>query len=300
MKFIVIGSVKSTEIVIRQAIKNGYKPDHIYGLSKDSSTKVSGYVDLSKVAEEHNVAFTSFEKINDHTEEIREKKPDIIFVVGLSQLVSQEIISAASDCVIGLHPTKLPQFRGRAAIPWQILLGVRESAVSLFQIGEGMDDGDIICQESYEIKKTDYAQDVHNSVEIALMKALDSSMDQIMNGMISLKKQNELEASYLLIRREEDGLINWKDSAENIYDLIRATSSPYPGAFSFYEGEKVVFDKVELVKNDKIFGISGQIAAVYSDSFNVCVGDWIMNVSSYRSENPLHFTVGKKFISDGM
>src|SRR5699024_10571606 len=123
--------------------------------------------------------------------------------------------------------TALPKFRGRAAIPWQILLGVRESKCSLFYIDEGTDTGEIIDQETYLIHEDDYAKDVEKSSDTALGKMMERVIPEIKGDTLTSRKQNEDEATYLLKRVPEDGRIDWSQSIEDIHKLIRATSKPY-------------------------------------------------------------------------
>ena len=92
-------------------------------------------------------------KINDPAcvEELERLSADYIFVVGLSQIAGSRIIRAAKKGVIGFHPTALPRYRGRAAMVWQVLLGVTDAKCTLFFIDEGMDSGPILGQEPYRM-----------------------------------------------------------------------------------------------------------------------------------------------------
>ena len=98
----------------------------VFSLDEKYSKNVSGYYPIHKIAEENGIPYHKFRKINEeeNINLIKEISPDYIFVIGLSQLIDKEIIDSAKKGVIGYHPTPLPKFRGRAAIPWQILLGI--------------------------------------------------------------------------------------------------------------------------------------------------------------------------------
>ncbi len=295
MNFIVIGSVESSNIFLTKCIEMGFIPAHVFGLDEQYATNVSGFFPIYETAEEHRIPSTRFKKINDEINKINEIEPDYIFVIGLSQLISPELISCAKKGAIGLHPTPLPKFRGRAAIPWQILLGVRDSAVTLFKISEGMDDGDILWQEPYCIEPDDYAEDVHKKVYIALEKATEKLLSGLAEGTIKGVPQDNSKATYLLIRREEDGQIDWKEPVDKIYALIRAASTPYPGAFSFYEGKKVIFNKAEIINDSPYIGINGQIAKVENRKIYIVVNDKLLKITDYYVKEEVRFIVGKKF-----
>ena len=157
MKIVFIGSVSSSEVVLKELINEKLDIKMVFALDESVSENVSGYRPIDVIAEKNNIPFTKFTKINDekNIQIIKEIAPDYIFVIGLSQLVSQQIISTAKNGVIGFHPTPLPKFRGRAAMVWQVLLGIHETKCSMFFIDAGTDTGDVIAQEPYQIDDTD-------------------------------------------------------------------------------------------------------------------------------------------------
>ncbi|MCD2136462.1 methionyl-tRNA formyltransferase [Salinicoccus halitifaciens] len=295
---IFVGSVISSEIILRSLIENGLPPDKVFSLKDEYSANVSGYSDLSKIAREHGVDYVDFKNINDeeHVKVMEEMAPDYIFIVGLSQLVSPRIINAPRKGVIGFHPTALPKFRGRAAIPWQILLDVRESKSSLFYIDEGTDTGEIIDQETYLIGEDDYAEDVEAALNAALKRMVPRIVQKIKDDALTSRPQDEDAATYLLKRVPEDGRIDWNDSVRNIHKLIRATSKPYPGAFSHYKDKRVIFWRGEVHENNKYYGIPGQIIHSDEGSIDIFCKDGILRITDYETESEIRFIEGNKFI----
>lgn len=295
---IFIGSVVSSEIVLESLIENELPPDTVFSLKEDHSPNVSGYSDLSRVAKVNGISYVEFKHINDeeHIRRMEEAKPDYIFVIGLSQLVSPRIINAARIGVIGFHPTALPKFRGRAAIPWQILLGVRASKSSLFYIDDGTDTGEIIDQETYVIGGDDYAEDVEAASNAALKRMMPGVIQKMKEEELTSRPQDREVATYLLKRVPEDGRIDWNDSVRDIHKLIRATSRPYPGAFSTYRGEKVIFWRGEVHKNDKYYGLPGQIIRSGEDGIEIFCRDGILKVTEYETEAGIRSIEGNKFI----
>ncbi len=298
-KTVFIGSVVSSKVALETLIDSGVRVNLVCALDEKYSKNVSDYYPIHKTAAVNNIPFVKFRKVDDMEilKAIQLISPDFIFVIGLSQIIPETILDLAEEYAIGFHPTPLPKFRGRAAIPWQILLGVTESKVSFFKLDEGMDSGDIIYQYPYEIKKDDYALDVYGKVCNAMKIALQNCLTDIYNGSVNFVKQNEDEATYLLARRPEDGKINWNWSGEEISTLIRATSKPYPGAFTHYRGDKVIFWKANLEKNDKYIGIPGQIAKINNaGDLGIVTKDSLLIVTEYTAEcrNGV-FSIGHKF-----
>ena len=210
-------------------------------------------------------------------------------------MVPQKMIDLAKKGVVGFHPTPLPKFRGRAAMVWQILLGVHETKCTLFLIDKGMDSGDILGQEEYIIEDTDYAIDVREKLLSSLSRLSCRVLKQMMDGSIEPKKQNEEEATYLLIRRPEDGQIDWKAPCVDIHRLIRAVSHPYPGAFGMYDGEhKIIIWRAEVIENKKYIGLPGQIAEINGASFGVVGIDGLVRVTDYENVDSVTLRVGHK------
>lgn len=299
-KTVFIGSVLSSKVALETLIETGIEVNLVCSLDERYSKNVSDYYPIHKVAEENKIPYIKFKNINSDEVilAIKEVKPDFIFVIGLSQIISKDILELANRYAIGFHPTPLPKFRGRAAIPWQIILGIRESKVSLFKLDEGMDSGDIIYQHPYIIDEDDYAIDVYNKVCSAMKHALKQCLPNIYNDSVKFIKQNEEEATYLLRRRPEDGKIDWSWPSKKIHTLIRAVSRPYPGAYAYYKDKKVIFWRANIQKNEKYIGIPGQIAWLGNNGeIGIVTGDALLIVTEYSIEDgDVKFTVGHKFV----
>ncbi len=297
MKSVVIGSVGSSKVVLEEMIKLEFPVNMVFSLDENYSKNVAGYEPIHELAKENNIPFTKFTKISDteNIEIIRDIGPDYIFVIGLSQIVPQEMIALAKKGVVGFHPTPLPKYRGRAALVWQILLGVHETKCSLFLIDEGIDSGDILGQEEYIIEDTDYAIDVKYKLLLAIKKLSNRVLRQIMDGTVQPVKQNDEEATYLLARRPEDGWIDWKIPATEVHKLIRAVSQPYPGAFGMYDGKhRIIIWRADILENKKYIGIPGQIAEISATYFDIIGTGGLIRVTDYENEDGVTLRVGHK------
>lgn len=297
MKTILIGSVISSQIMLEEMIATNFPIDMVFSLDERYSENVSGYYPIHETAEKHGIPCVKFKKIStdENIEIIRSIDPDYIFVIGLSQLIDRRIIDIPHKGCIGFHPTPLPKFRGRAAMVWQVLLGIHETKCTLFMLDEGMDSGDILGQQEYVIDDTDYAEDVELKLCDALKLLSRNVLNELKNGTLVPAKQNEEEATYLLIRRPEDGLIDWKEPIDKIHRLVRAVSHPYPGAFGMYDGNhQIIIWKAEVIENKNIIGIPGQICHVFENSFDVLCADGILRVTEWENIDQVKMFVGHK------
>lgn len=302
MKSILIGSVTSSQVVLEALIEAGCPPELVFSLDEAASEGVSGYYPIHKTAEVHGIPWRKFRKIGDpeYTEAIAALEPDYIFVVGLSQIIGEPILKAAKKGVVGLHPAPLPKYRGRAAMVWQMLLGLEESAVTLFFIDEGMDSGPILGQEPFLIGKNDYAEDMGRNCLAALRTLLRRVIPQLRDGTAQPIPQRKEDASWLLKRGPEDGAIDWDQPMADIHRLIRAVSRPYPGAFSHYDGKYLVtFWRAEMEENPGYIGFLGQIAEKNKESFSVLCQDGLLRVTEWSCEEPFRMFVGHRFRPKG-
>ena len=297
MKTVLIGAVTTTRRVLETMIEVDFPISYVFSLDDAVSENVSDYDPVFKTAEKFNVPYKKFKKINDeeNVKIIKELEPDYIFVIGLSQLVKDDIINAAKTGVIGMHPAPLPKYRGRASNIWQHLLGVKESALSIFFIDDGIDSGDILAQEPFYIDDEDYCQDVCDKADEAAVVAMKRVLTQMLDNTLKPIKQNDDEATYTLKRSPEDGLIDWSKSIKDIHLLIRAISHPYPGAFSMYDGEhKIIIYRAEVLPNNRYIGFNGQIASINDDSFDIVCKDGLLRVTEYDNVDNVKLLAGHK------
>jgi methionyl-tRNA formyltransferase len=172
---------------------------------------------------------------------IRELDPDLIFVVGWSQLVLDEFIGLPRHGVFGMHPTLLPRHRGRAAIPWAILSGLAKTGVTLFQIADGTaDSGPIVGQVEVPITSDETATSLYDKVTAAHLELVREYVPKLIDGTAERTPQDTRRASSWPKRTPADGIIDWETRAPYLHDWVRAQTRPYPGAFTYLGEDKLV------------------------------------------------------------
>lgn len=167
--------------------------------------------------------------------------PELIFVVGWSQLVRERFIALAREGVFGMHPTLLPRHRGRAPIPWAILSGLARTGVTLFEIVDATaDSGAIVGQVVVDIAPDETATTLFAKITDAHVELVRECVPQLLTGSAPRVPQDPTRASSWHKRTPADGIIDWETRARYLYDWVRAQTRPYPGAFTWLGGEKVV------------------------------------------------------------
>jgi|TARA_B110000495_G_scaffold201769_1_gene220021 methionyl-tRNA formyltransferase len=252
MNILFIGGVKFSYDILEHILKNNFKISTIFSY-KDSKKKyysdISNFDDLSK---KYDIPNIKIDKINDkeNVEIIKKLNPDLILIMGWSQLLKPEIIQIPKLGVIGSHPTELPKYRGRAPIPWTIIKNLKESALTFFYIQEGVDDGDILDQRKFKINSKDDATSIYEKITDIGKRMILQNLKLIEKGKSKKIKQDKKKfLEYWIKRTPEDGQIDWDSESNLIHDLIRASTAPYPGAFSRFKNKKLIIWKSELAKN---------------------------------------------------
>ncbi|MBV6654399.1 MAG: methionyl-tRNA formyltransferase, partial [Mameliella sp.] len=259
----------------------------------DSSKNVSGYQDLKPYAENHGIPSIHFNKINkeDAYDFAKQQNPDLLFVIGLSQMVREPLLSLARYGNVGFHPTRLPKGRGRGAVAWMIL-GKVKGAATFFLLDEGMDSGPILGQKNFDVKENDYASDVIEKIKSAISEVLNGMLPQLNEGKLELKPQNHSNATYLGRRKPKDGEIDWNRSCNEIYCLIRATAHPLPGAYSYWKEGKLIIHRATPAKAGKYTGVPGRILEIEEKNILVACHEGAIWLEEYSAESTNEFKVG--------
>jgi methionyl-tRNA formyltransferase len=249
MKIIFISGVKFGYDVLESILQNNWKIHTSFSYLPEKKKFYSDYANFENLTKKYGVNHKQVNNINDqeNIELIKKINPDLILVLGWSQLLKKEIIEIPRLGVIGSHPTELPKYRGRAPIPWSILKGLRKSALTFFYIQEGIDDGDIILQEQFDINDIDDAESLYEKITILGEKMSSEILSSLESKQITGKKQNlDLFIENWPKRTPLDGRIDWSKPAKEIHNLIRATTYPYPGAYTFFKNKKLIIWKSTL------------------------------------------------------
>jgi methionyl-tRNA formyltransferase len=206
-------------------------------------------------------------------DEVRTLDPELIFVVGWSQLVRDPFIALAREGVFGMHPSLLPRHRGRAPIPWAILSGLARTGVTLFEIVDAKaDSGAIVGQVAVDIEPDETATTLFDRVAVAHVELIRDCIPQLISRTAPRIPQDPTRASSWTKRAPGDGIIDWETRAPYLDAWVRAQTRPYPGAFTYLGGEKVVIWKarpVELVASAP----AGTIVATRPEGPVVACGD---------------------------
>ncbi|MEW9906143.1 MAG: bifunctional UDP-4-amino-4-deoxy-L-arabinose formyltransferase/UDP-glucuronic acid oxidase ArnA [Candidatus Symbiodolus clandestinus] len=164
---------------------------------------------------------------------IRQLAPDILFSFYYRQLLGPEILQIAPQGAYNLHGSLLPRYRGRAPVNWVLVNGETETGVTLHRMVERPDAGAIVAQRTVAIAAEDTALTLQRKMNRAAQTLLADTLPSFLQGIPPLRPQDEQKASYYGARTATDGLVDWRQPATAIANLVRAVTQPYPGAFTW-------------------------------------------------------------------
>ncbi len=164
-------------------------------------------------------------------ERIAGMEPEMIFSCYYRHLIAEEILRLPKRGAYNLHGSLLPAYRGRCPVNWVLVNGETETGVTLHHMVRKADAGDIVGQRVVPIERTDTAVTLYRKLCGAAGGLLDELLPLMKEGKAPAVPQDITKASYFGGRRPEDGRIDWRWPAERIYNLVRAVTEPYPGAF---------------------------------------------------------------------
>jgi methionyl-tRNA formyltransferase len=300
MRLVLIGAVESTRVALEAMVAAKALPELVVTLPQLALSRHSDSVDLAPIAKRYGTQIFHTSDINslETHKTLSLLNPDLIFVIGWSQVCHTAFRSLARLGCIGYHPARLPKLRGRAVIPWTIITNEKVSGSTLFWLDDGVDSGDILLQETFEVAPDETAESLYAKHMSALNGMTPKALSMIQSGTPPRVVQDHNQATYCARRRPEDGLINWLLAAEEIHRFVRAVGAPYPGAYSNYGGENMYVDKANFIANSHQFvGLSGQVQTYTERGFIVRCGDGIcLEITSWRwrdgKKPPRHAILG--------
>lgn len=275
-------------------IKNNIKISCIVTLTKEDSikNKASGWVDYSDFCEKYNIKIYYCRKYKLSSEEdiefFKNENFDLLLLGGWQRLIPDTILNTIKHGGIGQHGSSelLPKGRGRSPLNWSIILNRKRLIWNIFFMTPGIDDGYVIDNRNVNINNFDTCKTLYYKVSIIVKNMYLENIPKILNNEIIGTRQKGIPTFYEK-RTPDDGLIDWNKPLEDIYNLVRAVTHPYPGAFTFnglnkiYIWEAQPFDTNITYPNAKY----GEIVEIFENNFIVNCMDGLLLVTNHDAAN---------------
>ncbi|MFJ7796145.1 bifunctional UDP-4-amino-4-deoxy-L-arabinose formyltransferase/UDP-glucuronic acid oxidase ArnA [Pseudomonas sp. NPDC096950] len=184
-------------------------------------------------------------------ERISKLNPDYIFSFYYRNLLSEPLLATASKGAFNLHGSLLPLYRGRAPANWVLVNGETETGVTLHRMVKRADAGAILAQQKVGIERSDTALSLHAKLRDAASSLLRDTLPALLQGKVTETPQDESKATVFGRRTPADGKLVWKKPAEELFNLVRAVTQPYPGAFCDVGEHKLIVWGAQVAKGNE-------------------------------------------------
>lgn len=255
---------------------------------KGRSGKLQG-TPVKELALAHGIPIYQPERVRnvEFVEILKKLQPDVIVVVAFGQILSKEILELPKYGCINVHASLLPKLRGAAPIQWSVIQGDRESGVTIQQMDEGIDTGDILLVKKYRLEEKETGGSLFDRLAEFGGPMVLEVLEQAEQGELHPIPQREEEHTYAKMLSKETGRIDFTKPAREIERLIRGLN-PWPSAYSYLDGKMVKIWDADVVSRETaaekkvVSGKPGSIVFVDKNTFLVQTGDAYLAVKELQ------------------
>lgn len=214
---------------------------------------------------------------------LRSLKPDVMVVAAFGQIITKEILEMPKYGCINVHASLLPAYRGAAPIQWAVINGDKESGVTIMQMDEGIDTGDMIEKAVVPIAEDETGGSLFDKLSHTGAKLCVKVLRDLEEGTAVREKQPEESTTpYAKMIDKKMGEVDWKKSAKEIEQLIRGLN-PWPSAYTKVHGKTLKLWKAKVLLETSQMN-PGQIVKVTKDSLAVQTGQGMLEIQELQLE----------------
>jgi methionyl-tRNA formyltransferase len=273
VKIVFIGCVEFSFNALVTLLQNP-KAEIVGILTRRTSPSNSDFQSLESIAQEKSIPYVLAEEKTEAEilHWMKSASPDVAYCFGWSKLLKSEFLSLPRLGIVGFHPAKLPQNRGRHPLIWALALGLKETASTFFFMDEGADSGDILSQEGILITESDDAKSLYAKMTDIALKQIHTFTQDLAAGQIQRKKQEHALTNHWRKRSKLDGTIDWRMPATGIHNLVRALARPYPGAHFVSMGQEIKLWKTRIQPEAPANFEAGKVLSIHGKEITIKCG----------------------------
>ena len=232
----------------------------------------------------HNIPVFQPVKIKtpEAVEVLKSYEAQLFVVAAFGQILSKEILDMPEFGCINIHASLLPKYRGAAPIQWAIIEGEKETGVTLMQMDEGLDTGDMLAKCIVPIDDRETGESLFDKLAAVGARLLVDTLPAIEAGSLKGEPQLEEESCYARMIKKEMGLIDWSQPASRLERLVRGLNS-WPSAFT-YLNKKVLKIWEASVEDSDGKEAPGTVTEVTREVIKVQTGDGLLVLKTIQLE----------------
>lgn len=224
--------------------------------------------------------------------ELRQYEADVFIVAAFGQILSREILDMPRLGCLNIHASLLPKYRGSSPIQWAVINGEEKSGVTIQQMKEGIDTGDILYQKEILLDKKETGESLFERLALLGAQAIVEALSLLEAGKLTPVPQKEEEATHTVMLHKSMGRMDWDKSAKTLERLVRGLNS-WPSAYTYIEGKQLkiwdadVCTEAELTEQECRFAgeaAPGTVVKVEKDRFAVACGEGSLWIGAVQLE----------------
>ncbi len=227
------------------------------------------------VAEELGIPVFQPVKIREAKDVLEKTEADVCVVAAFGQIIPASILHMKKYGCINVHASLLPKYRGAAPIQWAVIDGEKESGVTIMQMDEGLDTGDMLAKAIVPLDEKETGGSLFDKLSEAGGRLCVETLAKLEKGEITPEKQGESPTAYASMLNKKMGNIDWNKSAVVIERLVRGLN-PWPSAYTHLDGKTLKIWACDVLPQSASKGESGEILEVTKDAIHVQTGDGIL------------------------
>ena len=264
------------------------QPDREKGRGKEVS-----YTPVKECAIKNNIPVFQPLKIKEAeaVEELKKYEADIFVVAAFGQILSGEILDMPKFGCVNIHASLLPKYRGAAPIQWSILDGEEETGVTIMQMNEGLDTGDILLQKKIKISGDETGESLFDKLAVLGADAICEALPLIEEGKLTPIKQDDAKSSYAKMLNKSMGRVDFSWTADKLERYVRGLNS-WPSAYTYLEGKSLKIWEAYVAGDINAGGNKpGTVVKVTKDALFVACGEGALEIRSLQLEGKKRMSV---------
>lgn len=231
----------------------------------------------------HDIPVLQPERIKrpEAVEELQKYPADVFVVAAFGQILSKKILDMPKYGSINIHASLLPKYRGSSPIQWAVINGEEETGVTIMQMDEGLDTGDILYQKTLKLEPKETGESLFERLAVLGAEAIVEALPLLEEGKLTPIPQKEEEATKTVMLKKAMGEIDWTKSAVEIERLVRGLNS-WPSAYTYMDGKQLKIWDADVDKEADVK--PGEVAFVEKQRFAVGCGEGILWINSLQLE----------------
>lgn len=215
--------------------------------------------------------------------ELKNYPADVFVVAAFGQILSKEILDMPKYGCLNIHASLLPKYRGSSPIQWAVINGEEKSGVTIQQMNEGVDTGDILYQKEMVLDAKETGESLFDKLAVLGAEAIVETLSLLEQGKLVPVPQDEALATHTVMLDKAMGRMDFSKSAAELERLVRGLNS-WPSAYTFFEGKQLKVWEADVVEDGNTDGADGEVVAVGKDSFDVKCGQGNLRIRSLQLE----------------